>query len=140
MKQLFIYAFLMISPSCLLCAQDTASRIRMLVEEDIIAIKGHCGSINDSKVFTYVMHEITLKKAAIPGFADRHDFELQHLITDVTNYNEIYKTLCANGGVQSDIFTSLITDGVVISPYPQLREQALNIVVQELETIRNYQQ
>lgn len=140
MKGLCIYGFLAFGLSCAVRADDVASHMRMLVEEDIIAIKGHCGSISDSKVFTYVMHEITRKKSTIPGFADRHDFELQNLITDATNYNETYKTLCANGGMQSDMFYSLITDGVVISPYPQLREQALNSVVEELETILNYQQ
>jgi hypothetical protein len=120
-------------------ADDVAATLRMLVEEDIVAIKGKCGSLNDSKVFSYVMREISKKKVAIPDFADRHDFELQNLITDTTNYNENYKTLCSNA-VQSDIFSSLITDGVVITAYTPLREQALNVVIPQLEAIVAYQQ
>lgn len=121
-------------------ADDVVSSITLLLEEDIVAIKGRCQSMRDSKVFTYVMREINKKKAAIPGFADRHDFEIQQLTTDTMNYNETYKTLCDNGGIQSDIFNSLITDGVVISPYPTLREQALNGIVYQLQTLLEYQQ
>ncbi|MFI5332532.1 MAG: hypothetical protein ACHQVS_00350 [Candidatus Babeliales bacterium] len=139
MNRRYIYV-LMLTIVFVACADDVVSAITLLVEEDIIAIKGHCGSMRDSKVFTYVMREINKKIAAIPGFADRHDFELQQLITDTTNYNETYKTLCDNGGIQSDIFNSLITDGVVISPYPTLREQALNAIVYQLQTLLEYQQ
>lgn len=140
MKSIMIF---MISMSCAIIASDNthdvASTIALLLEEDIINIKGRCGLIGPSKVYAYAMREIAIKKVAIPGFEENHLFELQQLTTDATNYNEIYKTLCDNA-VQSDIYSSLITDGVVITPYTPLREQALNVVIPELETIRAYQQ
>lgn len=140
MKIRFICVFLMWTT--FMQAADIESTIRALVEEDIAAIKGHCASMKDSKVFNYVMREINKKKVAIPGFDDdqHHFYEVQQLITDTTNYNEVYKTLCNNGAVQSDMFNSLIIDNYVITAYTPLREQALNVIVYQLQTIVNYQQ